>query len=116
LVGERVGGSLERRTGIGLGSGLLIGGPTIGGNMFWPRRYWRYGWGYGPPPWAWRYQPMQPAPYYGPPPPPIPPEQELEMLERYKRDLEEDLKDLQEELKSVEERIKELKRMTEGSR
>ncbi len=56
-----------------------------------------------------------PAPYYAPMPvpPPMTPEQELAMLEEYKRALEEDLKDLQEELKSVEQRIKELREALE---
>jgi len=45
------------------------------------------------------------------PPPPLAPEEELAMLEDYKRALEEDLKALQDELKSVEERISELKEL-----
>lgn len=53
------------------------------------------------------HYPLTPGPL---PPAPIPPEEELRMLEAYKRLLEEDLRELEEELKSVEERIKELKR------
>ena len=57
---------------------------------------------YPPSPW---YPPViPPYPYYPPPPPT--PEDELRMLEAYKRELEE-------ELKSVEERIKELKKLLE---
>jgi len=62
--------------------------------------------------------PMYPQPYlimgwYGGPgwmPPPTP-EDELAMLEEYKKMLEEDLKELQEELKGVEDRITELKQI-----
>jgi len=66
------------------------------------RRYRRFG-----------YVPPSPMPFYMPPPyPPYPPspEDELRMLEEYKRDLEEDLKELEEELKSVEARIEELRK------
>ena len=58
------------------------------------------------------YWPYPPVPYWMPPPP-MTPEQELAMLEDYKKALEEDIKDLEEELKSVEQRIKELKEMLE---
>lgn len=61
--------------------------------------------------WWYRRRPYG-APYWGwyPPPPPTP-EEELRMLEEYKRELEQDLKELQEELRMVEERIKELKQL-----
>lgn len=43
------------------------------------------------------------------PPPPMTPEEELAMLEDYRKALEEDLRELEEELKSVEERIRGLR-------
>jgi len=54
--------------------------------------YWRR-WGYPPPLWR-----------------PTSPEEELEMLERYKRDLEREIEDLKKELKEVEARIEELRK------
>lgn len=70
--------------------------------------------GYGPypPAPAWWGPPWGYPPYFPPPAPPYPgtPEEELEMLEEYKRVLEEDLRDIQEELEGVNERIKELKK------
>jgi|GEM_PF-1923061 len=67
---------------------------------------------YYPPPW-W-VAPPAPYPYpYGPPAPQSP-EEELAVLEEYKKELEASLRDLQDELKSVEERIEELKRLVKG--
>lgn len=65
-------------------------------------------------PWhGWHYPPIQHyPPQPGPMYPPISPEDELKMLEEYKRDLEMDLRDIEDELKSVEARIEELKRIT----
>ncbi len=54
--------------------------------MYWPRR--------------WRY-----------PQAPTSPEEELKMLESYKRDLEREIEDVKRELKEVEERLKELREM-----
>ena len=59
------------------------------------------------PPWHGWY-----IPYPGPMYPPISPEEELKMLEEYKRGLEMDLRDIEDELKSVEARIEELKKIT----
>jgi len=42
-------------------------------------------------------------------PPPLTPEEELAMLEDYKKVLEEDLKEIQEEIQSIEKRINELR-------
>ena len=72
-----------------------------------------WGWGY---PWrrrTWPYYPSYPAPYYSYPPAPYVtnPEEELHMLEDYKRELEEELRGIQEELKGVEGRIAELKKI-----
>ena len=105
----------------------------------WGRR-WRGGW----PEWqqSSEYEPREPAPErrsydypYPPPPPPwwapwIPPypwpplgyrpplslEEEIAMLEDYKRILEEELREIQEELRGVEARIKELKELLEKKR
>jgi len=96
-----------------------------GENMTWPRRrrYWRWGWGYPP---AYSYPPYQqpPAqtlpqqPYYGNPPmlapwaaPPMTPEQELQNLEWYKKELEAEKQDIEEEIREVEARINELRKM-----
>ncbi len=113
---------------------LVFKPPWGSGDMAW----WGYGWGRR---WRagwkwWRYAPVEPSeqresetpappPYWGPPywypwPPPLPwpwyrpplsPEEELEMLEDYKRALEEELREIEEELRGVEARIKELREM-----
>jgi hypothetical protein len=64
------------------------------GRMWWPR-----GWGYMNPYMHPLYSPYAPAPFMPPQPTP---EQEIEMLETYKAEIEE-------ELKGVEARIKELR-------
>lgn len=65
------------------------------------------------PPWfMWQFQmPYLPYPYPASPYIPMNPEDELKMLEEYKKDLEEELIDLQEELKGVEARISELRKI-----
>jgi len=59
----------------------------------------------------WRRYP----PYFFQQPFPSSPEEELEMLEDYKRDLEREIKYLKEELKNVEEEIKRLKEEAEST-
>lgn len=76
--------------------------------MWWPRGWWWYINPYVMYPSYWRVpQPAQPVPGvpYPPPPflpPPPTPEDEIEALEAYKAELEE-------ELRSVEARIRELR-------
>jgi hypothetical protein len=74
-------------------------------SYWYPRRWWRR---CLPPPWYFQHYPPYPYPAY----PPINPEDELKMLEEYKKNLEDELKDIEEELKGVEARIEELRRIT----
>ena len=60
--------------------------------------------------WWRRYAP----PYFLPPQFPSSPEEELRMLEDYKRELEREIENLREELKSVEEEIDRLKKEMES--
>jgi len=63
-----------------------------------------------------RYMPQLLYPWMYFLPQPIRPEDELMMLENYKKRLEEELKDLREEIKRVEKRINELKNMIERAK
>ena len=77
-------------------------------SYWYPRRWWRRC--LHPSWYGWSPQPYPPYPY--PAYPPISPEEELRMLEEYKKNLEDELKDIEEELKGVEARIEELRRIT----
>lgn len=65
-----------------------------------------------PPPYYWGWYP---PPQY-PPPWGYSPEDELKMLEEYRKELEAELEELKEELESVSKRIEELKEMIRRQR
>ncbi len=64
-----------------------------------------------PPPYYWGWYPPQYPPPWG-----YSPEDELRMLEEYKKELEAELEELKEELESVNKRIEELKEMIRRQR